>query len=324
MNAPLFLIGLGAGLASALLYASAASGSVLAIVLFYVAPLPILLAGLGWRHHAGLVGAITAAVCLGAALGPTAGLFHAAAVGLPSWWLAYLGLLARPGATEAQTEWYPIGRLVLWCAVIGAVLVALSIPLVATSLDEYRGALKAMFERVFDSARPGAPQMPGGENQAAIIDLMTWLLPIMAASLWTVSSIFNLWLAGRITRASGRLVRPWPFIPAITYPKTATFGFLGASLGGAVLPDLAGLVADLFAATFLVAFALLGLAVLHVTTRALPTRGFILFGVYALLLIQPWVGVFLAALGVAEQTVGVRKRFGPPPGSPPTATAPLP
>ncbi|GLK76773.1 membrane protein [Methylopila jiangsuensis] len=313
-NAPLLLVGFCAGLASALLYASAASGSVLAIFLFYIAPLPILIAGIGWRHHAGLIGAVVAALALGVALGPTGGLFHAVAVGLPAWWLAYLALLARPGATESQTEWYPVGRLVLWTAVIGALLVTLSIPMVGTSLDEYRGALKALFGRVFETA-PATPGLPEGEDRARLFDLMAALLPIMAALLWTVSSLVNLWLAGRITRASGRLIRPWPDLSAMTFPRTASYGFFAAMLGS-FLPDLAGLVAELFATTLLVAFTLLGLAVVHVTTRAMPTRGLILFGVYALLLIQPWVGVFLAALGLAEQSIGVRKRFGGPPAAP--------
>ena len=41
------LIGLAAGAASALLFASFASGSLLSIPLFYLSPLPILIAALG-------------------------------------------------------------------------------------------------------------------------------------------------------------------------------------------------------------------------------------------------------------------------------------
>ncbi len=37
---PVILIGLGAGAASALLFASVASGSLAAVLLFYLAPLP--------------------------------------------------------------------------------------------------------------------------------------------------------------------------------------------------------------------------------------------------------------------------------------------
>jgi len=43
----IFLIGLSAGAASALLFASVASGSPLSVLLFYLAPLPILIAAMG-------------------------------------------------------------------------------------------------------------------------------------------------------------------------------------------------------------------------------------------------------------------------------------
>src|SRR6202521_312972 len=63
------LIGLGAGAAAALLFASVASGVILSVFLFYLAPLPILIAALGWSHWAGLVAAVTAAARLGLAFG---------------------------------------------------------------------------------------------------------------------------------------------------------------------------------------------------------------------------------------------------------------
>ena len=43
----IILVGLGAGAAAALLFASVVSGSIAAIFLFYLAPLPILIAALG-------------------------------------------------------------------------------------------------------------------------------------------------------------------------------------------------------------------------------------------------------------------------------------
>ncbi len=56
------LVGLGAGAASALLFASVASGSPLSILLFYLAPLPILIAAIGWSHWAALIAALAAAL----------------------------------------------------------------------------------------------------------------------------------------------------------------------------------------------------------------------------------------------------------------------
>ncbi|GLK67590.1 DUF2232 domain-containing protein [Hansschlegelia plantiphila] len=325
MPAAYILVGIGAGAASALLYAAAASGSPLALTLLYVAPLPILLAAVGWRHSAGLIATAVGAGLLLLSVGPKTGLYFVIAVGLPSWWLGYLALLARPGVDGRQPEWYPIGRLTLWCAALGALLVAASIPLIATSLEDYRAALRTLFEKAFETpgSADGGAILPRGQDPKALIELMTALAPGMAASFWTLASIFNLWLAGRITRASGRLARPWPDIRAMEFPRAAALG-LAVAVALSFLPNLAGLVAELFAGTFLVAFTLLGLCVVHVATLRTPMRVFILFGFYTLLVLQPWIAVLLSLLGLAEQFVGLRRRFGPPPGGPPTAAANLP
>src|ERR1044071_3436786 len=108
------LVGLGAGAAASLLFASVASGSLAAIFLFYLAPLPILIAALGWSHWAGLI----AASVVAAVIGYLSGLFFISVfvIAFGAWWLGYLALLARPatnGGGEAL-EWYPVGRLVLW------------------------------------------------------------------------------------------------------------------------------------------------------------------------------------------------------------------
>ena len=59
------LIGLGAGAASALLFASVASGSPLSLVLTNFAQLPILIAAIGWTHLAGLIAVFIASAGLG-------------------------------------------------------------------------------------------------------------------------------------------------------------------------------------------------------------------------------------------------------------------
>src|SRR6266446_765625 len=65
----LYLIGLSAGAAAALLFASVASGSLLSVLLFYLAPLPILIAALGWSHWAALIAAVVASASLAAIFG---------------------------------------------------------------------------------------------------------------------------------------------------------------------------------------------------------------------------------------------------------------
>jgi hypothetical protein len=63
------IIGIGAGAAAALLFASVTSGSWLSIPLFYLAPLPIMIAGLGWSHWAAMTAALAGALGLGAVFG---------------------------------------------------------------------------------------------------------------------------------------------------------------------------------------------------------------------------------------------------------------
>ena len=65
----LILIGISAGAATALLFASVASGSPLSVLLFYLAPLPILIAALGWSHWAALIAAVVGLAGLAAMFG---------------------------------------------------------------------------------------------------------------------------------------------------------------------------------------------------------------------------------------------------------------
>src|ERR1700747_2299232 len=110
--------GIAAGLAGALLFASMAAGSFLSFALFYLAPLPLMIAALGWSHLAGLIACVVASVCLAAAFGAWFFLGFLVGVGLACALLALLALLARPASTSPDgLEWYPVGRLVVWSAV---------------------------------------------------------------------------------------------------------------------------------------------------------------------------------------------------------------
>ena len=87
-----FLIGLGAGLASALLFYSAARGSpLLGTLLLLLTPLPSLLAGLGWGWLPAAAGAVAGALRDGASSASA----------------AVRGRLF-PGARRCRWRWSPI------------------------------------------------------------------------------------------------------------------------------------------------------------------------------------------------------------------------
>jgi len=100
-------------------------------------------------------------------------------------------------------------------------------------------------------------------------------VPPAAAVFATVTNLFNLWLAARIVKISGRLRRPWPELAGLTLP-TSSSGLLAAAIAGSFLPDLFGVLSGAFAASLLTAFAMLGFAVLHAITRGTNSRAVVL------------------------------------------------
>ena len=105
------LIGIAAGAAAALLFASVASGVWLSIPLFYLAPLPILIAALGWSHWAALIAALAGALALAAFFGPVFFFAFLAGAGVPAWWLGYLAMLG-PSDIERKRQQRGAARMV--------------------------------------------------------------------------------------------------------------------------------------------------------------------------------------------------------------------
>jgi hypothetical protein len=295
------LVGLGAGAAAALLFASVASGSLAAVVLFYLAPLPIVIAALGWGHLSGLIAAATAT----AAIAVFSGIFFLAVpvIAFGAWWLGYLALLARPASNGAggALEWYPVGRLVLWTGVIGTLVVAAAVPNFGSDQESLQAALRKTYERIL--------------RDQSLIDLLVVVVPPAAAVFSTVTNLFNLWLAARIVKISGRLTRPWPDLAALTLPAPSV-GLLAAAIAGSFLPDLAGVLSGAFAASLLMVFAVLGLAVLHAITRGTAGRAVMLAGLYGVTIVLGWPILAISLVGLAEAALDIRgrvaRRRGPP------------
>src|SRR3954469_6758614 len=96
------LIAIVAGSASALMFASIISGALISLLLFYLAPLPLMVAALGWGPLSATIGGIVAATGLGAIFGLPYGIAFAVTVALPAWWLGHLALLGRSIANDVS------------------------------------------------------------------------------------------------------------------------------------------------------------------------------------------------------------------------------
>lgn len=317
----IILVGIAAGITAALLFALVTSGSIIGTLLFYLASLPILIAAIGWSHLAGLVAAMLAAIGLGLVIDLYFFPAFLLGIGLPAWWLGYLSLLARGVSTNGSgtMEWYPVGRLVFWSAIIASAVVAAAVLSLGTDRDSFQTALRDAFERAL-RAQSQTFDIPGRPDQRHLLDLLVIALPPAAAVLLTLLNTFNLWLAARIVNVSGRLRRPWPDLTAMTLPGFVPALMAAAMVGSLVLPDILGLLSGAFAASLVIAYAIMGFAVLHAITRGMTGRALTLTGAYAAVVVIGWPILAASMLGLAESTFHIRARFAPKGGPPATRT----
>lgn len=314
------LIGLGAGATAALLFASVTTGAWPSIILFYLAPLPIMIAGIGWSHWAALIASLTGALALGFMFGAMLFMAFLATAGLPAWWLSYLAMLARPAANTAANdntgalEWYPTGRLVLWAAALATLVVVVAIATLGGSAEGFRTALHDALAEILramtDTPADKPLVVPGIADAERLIQAFVLVLPPATAVIATVTNTANLWLAGRVVNFSGQLKRPWPQLSAITFPKLA-LAALAAAIAVTFVGGLAGIVATVLAAALMMAFGLLGFAVLHSVTRGWNGRQFLLGAVYAAVLLLEWPLLAVCVIGLIDTLIDLRARLAP-------------
>lgn len=310
------IIGAGSGLVSAALFTSAATATSLAGILFYLAPLPLCLAGLGWGGMAALLSALTGTVVVAASLGAATAAVFALSIAAPTALLAHLALLSRPAATPngqvvGALEWYPPGRIVGWAALIAGLLAGILVLTVGYDQEAYRETIRQILEHSTLKELDRNGTVFTEEAIASLSSVLARALPAAFAVIWLTITLFNLWIAALIVDASGRALRPWPDLRGFELPN-ALVPIFAAALAASFLPGLPGLLATGLAGALLFAYVLQGLAVIHLYSRGLPFRAVWLTAVYLGILLLGWVALVVAILGLAEPLLGLRQRRQPP------------
>jgi hypothetical protein len=308
------LIGLGSGAASALAFFSAGRGGpVLGHLLYFLTPLPPLLAGLGWGWLPAVGGALVGTLAVAVVASPLEAAGYLFAVGVPAVLVAYLAYRSRPSPADPDVrEWYPLGRLLAVLSLYAGALPVLTLPLVGGSYQALRSRIIDQIRTVFE---PGTG--PSDRQIEDFADLFVTLAPGAIAVDWLLIMVANLYLAGRIADASGRLARPWPDVPALTYPKGFPLLLAGALLAG-FAPGVLGTAGAGFTGGLLFAQLLAGLALVHFLAR----RGarWLLWVVYTGLLVPPFTAsaaILVILAGLIEPVLKLKQRLGAS-QSPPT------
>jgi hypothetical protein len=290
---------LGAGL-----YLTVLTGSPGAMILVYLAQLPLFAAGLWLGVGAAAMAALTASAVLLAAGGVIAAALFAGLYAAPVVLLVRQALLARNGP-EGALEWYPPGLLTAWLTGLGlaafaAALVALGGPHGVEAL--LRQSLTPVIDAVVDESAAG---------RSALADGLARIIPGIVAASWMVMTASAGLLAQGLLARFGMSWRPTPDLARLTLPIwiPLLFGIAAAAMvvGGAV--QFVGISVLIVLA---IPFCLAGLAVLHTLARRLRRPQIALVTFYVLAGLFGWPLLVVAVLGLIDALFGLRRRFAQP------------
>jgi hypothetical protein len=307
------LVAILAGLAAALLSGTLTPGSGgQYVMLFMAAPLPIMLAGLGWHPLSGALASLTGALLVDLVVNDRAALGFIGLVGAPAAGLAWLAsLLLIPGRTRiAQHEGLALGWLYtgamfyLSLAIIGTAIV------VEPDYAAFTARLEAFVKEALELMLgvKGGVLPPGFtfDSFTRMVDLVTMLLLPVSALVSLISLVMSGALALAIARKSGLLPFPKPDLRRIRLPGGAILVLLVSMLLATreEFPGLFGLIVSLGLAF---GFTLQGLAVMHVRSMGMSGRIPLLALGWSLLIVFGLPGVIFFALGLLDHLLDFRK-----------------
>jgi len=312
-----FGIPLAAGLVSALMYLSLAKGFAIGMLLSYLAPLPVLMAGFAGGAFAAGLGSIAAVVAIAGVAGGMASLPFALAVAAPSVLVVRQALLWRVAGPDDTVEWYPPGRVLALLTGMAATLILAGGAVVASQQpgsDPGLGLEGWVTETVAFALRSLAPMLDEAQR-GAVLGWWVPFFPAMVAGSWLAMMVANTILALGIAARLGRSRRPVPAYRELSLP-TWLGGVLAVSLGvGVIVESDLGYLSRSVAVIALVPFALLGLAAVHGWASGRPHAGMILFAVYGVLFLgSAWVLLPVTVLGLVRFVMRFRSPGAGPGG----------
>lgn len=258
------IVGIVAGLASALLVMGSGDMSALSVVLSAGAMLPVLIAGLGWSNLAGAAAVATGAIVIAAAISPLGAAMVAITTLAPAAWIAHLSNLARPaeelGGPQGKLAWYPLSDIMLH--ICG--LVSLSLIILGFAVGYGEDLVSEVVGNVFAILGEQNPDMQIDElSRQDMVAFMTRVLPALQAMMWVII-LFTAWyLACGIVRLSGRAKRPADLIPAGLRMSRLGLLVFGAGLALTFVGGTIGLIGSVISGAYAGGFMMAGLAMLH-------------------------------------------------------------
>ena len=316
------LFAVGAGVFSAFAATAFINQAPGAMMLVYLADLPLFLAGFAFGPQSAAISGAAGFMISGMLGGGlSAGIFGLLQA-LPVWLVVRQMLLQRPaimaapGGTgtarpdEGNVEWYPAGDMVCWLTMLVA-----AIMLVATvaGLSGDHGSLSALISDNLDRMLQAMAPDWGPAQRTRMVDLMVPMFPGAIGISWLVMTIFNAVMAQNILVKMKKAIRPTPAFVDLQLPQWISWPLVAAcalALLGAGETEYTG---RNLAMILSLPLFLLGLAVVHTWARGVKSGSWmVLVAFYLVLILSGWATLLVAGIGLIELWSGLRHRMAKP------------
>lgn len=332
ISVPYWIMGFCSGIASALLFLTAATGSVIFGLPVFIAALPVFVAGLGWGAVAAGIAALTGMILLSFFHSSTAGLVFFVFSGATPFWLVRQALLFRPvtpapsrrsgrerrvldpNMTSEPIEWYSTGALVIWCT--GIAVAFFIFATVGVSLAGYEDGLEEALRQVLVGAVLDAGWLDqllriANARDDTIYTLLITVLPATLPALWIILTLGNMWAAQALLSRFQLNLRPSPRLKDMQLPLSY-MGFFAGAVALSLIPGETAYFGGTVAVILATPYFLLGFGVIHAISRAWTAWNarIVFLGLfYMLLLVEGWLIIPVWLLGLLDSGIGLRTRL---------------
>ncbi len=298
----------GAGVCSAVAMFSIVFGTVLALPLFYLAPLPLYLAGFGIGTKGAMIAIAAAVITAGLIGGAYIAIPMALAYGVPVMMATQQALRSAPDRT-GKPVWTPIGHVVGSFTAIGVAGLFFMglVTMMDASIESLSGAVTNFITEALNTMAGDVP----ADARDAIVGGLASFFPGMAVASWILMHIVNAAAAQAALIKSGRSIRPKTSYTDMVLPDWCSWVLVVSGVIALALPGDWSYLGHNLVIVAMVPFFLAGLAVVHSFARRTNSAMLLLVSFYIIILVLGWAAFVVAGIGVIEQWFGIRKRLLP-------------
>ncbi len=310
------LIAVGAGIISAFAATAFISHAPGAMMLVYLADLPLFIAGFAFGPQSAAISGAAGFMIAGMLGGGLAAGIFGLLQALPAWLVVRQMLLQCPamvaGPKQAQNniEWYPAGDMVCWLTLLVAGMLLIA---TVAGLSGDHGSLSALISDNLDRILQAMAPDWDPAQRSRMVDMMVPMFPGAIGVSWLVMTIFNAVLAQNLLVKMKKAIRPTPAYVDLQLPQWISWPLVAACALALLGAGEMGYTGRNLAMILSLPLFFLGLAVVHTWARRNSRSGWMLLVMfYLVLVLSGWATLMVAGIGLIELWCGLRNRIAWP------------